>query len=272
MVGPKEYDRQNQSSQRPRRQYDSNSTGFNDYRINPLGYSTPDEHASGGKNYDRSPYSPPGGRYHSQPPEYGPAAEKSELPSHLPLPPPDYPTQDFGTPDDKKYSVLDHFGIYLNIPSLNILKLCSMIILTILVALNIIINLETSEFLSELVWGNLEPRVEFGLIGICLGFLYRYYDFEAEQLKELTRMGQKLEFKNYLVMVLIVIIMIFIILMVFVELIFSRGYLFLVDITNITIMALGTYTIFSGKRYMIILTIFLLFFKAAKTSSLRSEM
>ncbi|WP_455392834.1 hypothetical protein [[Eubacterium] cellulosolvens] len=198
--------------------------------------------------------------------------------AHGPPPPPSSSPMDYPPPrglkkpteqeSGKKLNVLEHFGLYSNIPTTAILKGCSIVVLIILVELNTIINLNTLHpLLAESIGSGAQPFIGISLIGVFLGILFRYMDFELYQLKSLPLDQRKGRFKSYLTIIFLLAIGLFIVLEVIVELINARGFLarapagalFLLDLLIILIVTVGTYTIFSTNRSMTIVTILLLF-------------
>ena len=156
-------------------------------------------------------------------------------------------------------NVMEFLGFYSNVPTLNALKFCSIIILTIIVELNLIFNIPTSKVLADFLFYKPTVLIGIGLIGVFIGILFRYAEFESEQLKVTPKNPETSKFKTYLKLFFIILIMIFILIEVFVELINARGILFLIDITSISIMIIGTYAVLSGRKYLIHLAIIFIF-------------
>jgi hypothetical protein len=168
----------------------------------------------------------------------------------------------------EKLTVLDHFGIYPNVPTALLLKGCSIVLLIILVELNTWINLDTLHpILAENIGSSAVPFIGVSAIGLFLGILFRYMDFELYRLKLMPKEQSSGRFKSYLTLIFLLAITIFIVLEVIVELINARGSmtgapggaLFLLDLLIILIVTLGTYAVFSKNRNLNIITIMFLF-------------
>jgi hypothetical protein len=173
------------------------------------------------------------------------------------------PPQDSET----KPNVFDYFGIFPNVPMSLILKGCSIILLVILVEMNAWINLDSLHpVLAESIGKGAVPFIGVSAIGIFLGFLFRYMDFELFQLKSMPKEQRSGRFKSYLTLIFLFAITIFIMLEVIVELINARGFLvgtpggalFLLDLLVILIVTIGTYAVFSKNHSLSIITIMLL--------------
>jgi hypothetical protein len=246
---------------------------FNDYRITGSGFSTPSSGPSQSTTqpkrqslpvpYGHADYSGMTATTAPRKAQAQPHANSAEqpykngnYPKHDPL---NYPAPLQQRKHAPGHNILAHFGIYPSVPALNVLKLAAIIVLVLLVEVNIIMNLESSQLLYEITGYSPYALVGIGIIGIILGMLYRYFDFELEQQRMKSSKQQRTDFMGYLKMGVVLIIMIFLILEVFVELIVTRGFLFLIDITSITIMAIGTYAIFSGKRPLTIISLLFIF-------------
>jgi len=167
----------------------------------------------------------------------------------------------------EKLTVLDHFGIYPNVTTALLLKGCSIILLIMLVELNTWINLDTLHpLLVENIGSNAVPFIGISAIGLFLGILFRYMDFELYRLKSLPKEQRSGRFKSYLTLIFLLAITIFIVLEVIVELINARGTMtnapggavFLLDLLIILIVTLGTYAVFSKNRNLNLLTVMFL--------------
>ncbi len=158
----------------------------------------------------------------------------------------------------QEYTVSDHFGIFPNIPTLIILKLCSIIFLVILVELNIILNLNTLHSELRYIFGR-KPDTFLGitLIGVFLGILFRYISFELKLLKLLANDARhkNTRIKTYITLFFLIAIGIFIALEVIVELLYTRAALAFIDLMNILIVTLGTYAVFAGSYRLVIVSI-----------------
>ena len=168
---------------------------------------------------------------------------------------------------ESKRTVFDHFGIFPNVPMSLILKGCSIILLIILVEMNAWINLDTLHpVLAESIGNGAVPFIGVSVIGVFLGLLFRYMDFELFQLKSIPTEQRSGRFKSYLTLIFLLAITIFIVLEVIVELINARGFLegtpggalFLLDLLVILIVTIGTYAVFSKNHSLTIITIMLL--------------
>jgi len=167
----------------------------------------------------------------------------------------------------KKMNVLDYFGLNPDIPTLVILKVSSLVLLILCVELNSIINLNTLHpELQKILGQNVQPFIGITLIGLFIGILLKYIDYELQQLKLIPEKNKQVRYKSYLTLIFLLAIGIFIILEVIVELINVRGALtgaeagslFLVDLLSILIVTLGTYAIFSRNRGLVILAVMFL--------------
>ena len=176
--------------------------------------------------------------------------------SHEPqIPPYPHPREEI-----EKIDVLDHFGLFPEIPTLIALKISSLVLLIILVELNTIVNLATLHPSLEAVLGtSVNSLIGISLVGLLLGILFRYLDLEYNQLKLIPIENRNSRFKSYLTLLFLVAIGIFIVIEVVVELFSARGFLALIDIIIVFTVTFGTYTIFSANRQMIILTIISIF-------------
>jgi hypothetical protein len=164
----------------------------------------------------------------------------------------------------KRLNVLDYFGINPDIPTLVVLKISSIVLIILCVELNSLINLSTLHpELQKVLGQNVQPFIGISLIGLFIGILFKYIDYELQHLKFIPENKKQVRFKSYLTLIFLLAIGIFIILEVIVELINVRGALtgakagglFLVDLLNILIVTFGTYAIFSRNRGMVILAV-----------------
>lgn len=168
----------------------------------------------------------------------------------------------------KEHNVLEHFGIFPNIPTTVILKIFSIILLILLVEINTYVNLDTLHpALEEGLGSGVSPFIGISLIGLFLGILFRYMDFELYRLRIRDTKQQGVKFKSYLTLIFLIAISLFVVLEVIVEIINTRGFLtgaaggafFIIDLLNILLVTIGTYTIFSTTRRMLIVSIIILF-------------
>ena len=167
-----------------------------------------------------------------------------------------------------KLTVLDHFGIFTNIPTTIFLKLSALTILILLIELNSFVNLESLHpKLVDLIGEGGRSYLGVSLIGLFLGILFRYMDFELVRLKLFPKEQKSGRLKSYLTLIFLLAITLFIVLEVIVEIINARGLLryqpggalFAIDLMNILIMTIGTYAIFSTNRKLIIVMVLLMF-------------
>jgi uncharacterized membrane protein len=161
--------------------------------------------------------------------------------------------------DEKRRSLLEHFGIFPSVPTINLLKICAIITLIAVVELNILMNLNAEKIIGDFIPIKANILVFVGLIGVFLAILYRYTEFEYEQQQIQQERYGRSDFKTSLKLFFLVILFIFIVIEVIFELVSARGVLFVVDLLSILIMCFGTYTILSGKRYFNITTFIFLF-------------
>lgn len=163
-----------------------------------------------------------------------------------------------------RLNVLDYFGLNPDIPTLVVLKICSIVLLVLCVELNTLINLNTLHpELQKILGPNVQPFIGISLIGLFIGILFKYIDYELQHLKLIPENKKQVRYKSYLTLIFLLAIGIFVILEVIVELINVRGALtgaeasglFLVDILSILIVTLGTYAIFSKNRGLVILLV-----------------
>ena len=179
-----------------------------------------------------------------------------------------YPWLRLNNSSKKKKSIMEFFGIFPSIPTVNIMKFCSLVILIILVEMTIMVSIESSGFLfleefqtlqtNELV--DFQMIGFFGVIGISLGILYRYIEYEYFKLKSTQLRQQHVEFKYHLKLIFLILIYLFIIFEIIFELVFSRGILILLDLISILILTYGSYIVFSGKRHLIVFPMLFIFF------------
>jgi hypothetical protein len=150
-------------------------------------------------------------------------------------------------------------GIFPTIPIFNLMKIMSMVILFIIVELNIFYNMNSDLFIGDYLASDIGILFGVGLIGVFLGFLYRYIKFEFARMNWNRVYQNKGDLKNYLTLIFLIILFIFIYIEVIIELLSSRGPLLIIDMLSIHCMTFGTYAIFSGKRYINIFTMVFLF-------------
>ncbi len=210
------------------------------------------------------PQPPPYRGYHSQNPWIKQYPSEWEKPAQYPIE--GYPTKYQGMgresqfeKEKQKSSLLDYFGIFPTIPTVNLIKIFALITLIALVELNMLMNLG-----AEKIIGNLDiPKssVLFGvsLIGLFLALVYRYTEFEYEQMLREQNLVGKANIKTVIKIFFLIFLIIFIFIEVIIELINARGFLFAIDMVSILTLLFGTYTVLSGKRYFNIFTIILVF-------------
>jgi hypothetical protein len=128
------------------------------------------------------------------------------------------------------------------------------------VELNILYNINSDIFIGDYLASDITILFGVGLIGVFLGFLYRYIRFEFARMNWNRIHRNKADLKNYLTIIFLIILFIFIYIEVIIELLSSRGPLLIIDMLSIHCMAFGTYAIFSGKRHINIITMTFLFF------------
>ena len=98
-----------------------------------------------------------------------------------------------------------------------------------------------------------------GLIGLLLAGLYRYILYEYKRYIWHKENTIKVDYKNILTLVFLIILFLFIIFEIVAELLFNRGLLFIIDLLVIFCTFTGGYTLFSGKRHFNTITIMFLF-------------
>ncbi len=169
-----------------------------------------------------------------------------------------YPTQ---TQPYKKPQLMEYFGIFHKIPTLNLLKLWGIICLFVLVELNIVMNLEWTKFIGEEIYRDPKALLGVGFIGIFLGMFYRYIEFEFENLRWVQVQYGRAQLMDYLKLIFFISIMIIITLWIIFELVFTmnRFVLVFIDLMSITAMAVGTYALISGKRHLTIIPMIFVF-------------
>jgi hypothetical protein len=222
------------------------------------------------------PYSQlPGAPVHTPgvapPPQPSQRPEKPypQVPTYSPPGKPYSPDQ-----DQKSANVLEHFGIFQTIPNSINLKFAAIVVLIILVELNSFVNLTTAHPNLTSIFSN-NPQIFIGvsIIGLFLGIIFRYINYELQNLKsrdadpQQKKTERKDRMKSYLTLFFLFAIAIFIIIEVVIELInahiatqpSSAAGLFIIDLLNIFIVTVGSYAIFSRNRRLIVLSVILLF-------------
>ena len=160
---------------------------------------------------------------------------------------------------DKIPHILDFFGIFPEVSSFNILKFFSFIILIAVVELNILFNMTSERFIGNYLISENNIMFGVGLIGLLLAGLYRYILYEYKRYIWHKENTIKVDYKNILTLVFLIILFLFIIFEIVAELLFNRGLLFIIDLLVIFCTFTGGYTLFSGKRHFNTITIMFLF-------------
>jgi hypothetical protein len=159
----------------------------------------------------------------------------------------------------KKSSLLDHFGIFPNVPTVNLLNVFAIISLIVLVELNILLNLGAEKIIGDMDLIKSKPLFGVSLIGLFFALLYRYMEFEYAQMSQEQKIFGKANIKTVIKLIFLIFLITFIFIEVIIELINARGLLIAIDMISIFTVLLGTYTIISGKRYFNIFTIIFIF-------------
>jgi hypothetical protein len=178
----------------------------------------------------------------------------------------DFKTKDYYTQTgpgqyepEEEPEIVKYMGIFPTIPVFNMLKILSLALLFVIVELNIYFNMNADLFIGDYLASDINILFGVGLIGVFLGFLFRYIKFEFARMNWNRIYQNKADLKNYLTIIFLIILFIFIYIEVIIELLSSRGPLLMIDMLSIHCMSFGTYTIFSGKRHINIFTMAFLF-------------
>ncbi len=186
-----------------------------------------------------------------------------------------HPEKMFGSytpPNNEKPVLLDFFGIFPEVPTINILKFFSALVLILLVELNILFNVSSERFAIDLQPDSAGILFGISLIGLLIGILFRYIMFEYRTYQWIKNNQQPTSQKNLLVMVVLILLLFLILFEVIVELAFNRGLFFVIDLLSISCVFFGIYTLFSGNRKIGVISFFILFLIMITGSSYRLDL